>query len=499
MAFIPAQAGAFSTSLEMCSPPVFYPAHAPAHFNYGHLYYNVCLQSTANDTRVAANQQARQVLYFNNVQPPNVYPQNYFTYSFSPPYPYHERHQALTSVHLLTASIYQGEVVNERTERRLSGLVNQCETLAQLKEIIIAVKNIGQAPGWNVLLIEKMLKKCIKLGKNDKEINRTEIQVVINLIMSLPSQFITEKGDRLRYSPKTITLFLKACALTQDLERAKQILIDRNGEESLLTSWGISVNIKHINTFILVCVATKEWRFVWEAITNNSLMITLGNHTPNTETCLNLLRLCAKTKHFSEAKWLLFGDKEHESFVSEHNITPKYKVVREFVITCFAAQRALASIDELIDAINQWKIPMKPLIRAYTATLEPDKFDKAISTGLAENVFLPNLGLNDNCLEFNFQTIFANSSKDDIDSLGIPFEFAKLLFEYHVMTRGHNVLQFIADPNWGSHLRLKLAKFSMEKFNKTFVNTLTSPNRFRYLPEDTSSSLNSSNSKNTSS
>ncbi|MCL1077416.1 hypothetical protein D5R81_05730 [Parashewanella spongiae] len=191
----------------------------------------------------------------------------------------------------------------------------------------------------------------------------------------------------------TCTNLLTACAETGRYAEAKSLVLGDGNTVSLMQRWGIKPNVPIYCAFIMVCAKTSQFDSAWQLVCGDKPV--MAPHLPlkaDSITCINLLRACAETGRYAEAKSLVLGDgdKTTASLMQQWDIKPDAAVYSAFITVC-AKTGQFDSAWQLVCGDKPVMAPHLPLkadkitcINLLTACAEVGRYAEAKSLVLGD-------------------------------------------------------------------------------------------------------------------
>ncbi|MCL1079525.1 hypothetical protein D5R81_15890 [Parashewanella spongiae] len=317
--------------------------------------------------------------------------------------------------------------------------------------------------------------------------------------------------------PNAITCIglLTVYAATKQFEAAERLVM---GERSYMSEWKVDVNIKVYGAFLGVCAQTEQFEAAQKVLTilnDNARAMELKDEIkPDAITCIDLLTVYAATKQFEAAERLVMGER---SYMSEWKVAVNIKVYNAFLGVCAqteqfkAAQKVLTILKDNLRAIQpkdqikpnvitcvallivyaatnqseaaerlvfgneqeqsyllEWEIAPHFLIYAYWALVSENDFDKSMDKLCRLDLCHKQLGLVGSVFNCHVDSIFSCSLSKDISS-GVPFQFAKALYQFHCRRNGKLAIEkIITGHNLGQTLKTSFISFLKEEHQLEF-------------------------------
>ncbi|RLV58342.1 hypothetical protein D5018_17845 [Parashewanella curva] len=219
----------------------------------------------------------------------------------------------------------QRQITIDRAGYLLNSLVSSCNKLSSLVNIIQEITQFTPNTHWDVRLINKLLHKALEF----EDLDPCDFNGIFTAITNLRSNF----------EARTCTLLLQLARLNANILDANKLLFGNEFNDSLIRQWGVKLNISICNAFIAVCAQTENFELAWSLFSGHEVLIKpKSGVTPDTITCLALLKLCSTTGHFYEAKALVLGDMQREkktpSLMSVWGVKPNIKIYSTFIGVC---------------------------------------------------------------------------------------------------------------------------------------------------------------------
>ena len=220
----------------------------------------------------------------------------------------------------------------------------------------------------NIALCSVYLTVCAKTGKFSEAYEFLNIDSSNNMQRRWPKSPI--KPNLI-----TATNFLVACAECGELEAAKQLLFDVDGQPSWLSRWGLTPDIALGNVYLTVCAKTGKFSEAYEFLnidSSNNMQRRWPNAKPSIKpdliTAMNFLVACAECGELEAAKRLLFGVDDQPSWLSRWGLTPDIALCSVYLTVCaktgkFNEAYEFLNIDSPNSMQQRWpnaKPPIKP-------------------------------------------------------------------------------------------------------------------------------------------
>ncbi len=307
-----------------------------------------------------------------------------------------------------------------------------------------------------------------------------------------------------------------------DIDSAQRLVFGDDVQSSLLKQWGVAETIKIYNSLLGVCAAAKN-KEVTERVLALFIRIIAANANkkegarchpvPERISCICLLTAFASYGDIDSAELLVFGDGKQPSLLKQWGIKETTEILNALLGVCAAAKNkkvtervlevfirnaaankkegakrhpvpdkiacsclliAFASYLDTVSAarlvfgdgerrsyLSRWGIRPSPQIYAYWALVDPDNFDQRILELTESNICHQNLGLTDNILNCHSKSIFNEPVET---STGVPFEFAKALYEYHLnRNQSGNTIEIVTGHNSEDKLKSQFISYFREK------------------------------------
>ncbi|MCL1079524.1 hypothetical protein D5R81_15885 [Parashewanella spongiae] len=242
-----------------------------------------------------------------------------------------------------------------------------------------------------------------------------------------------EPKNEIKPDAITCIVLLTVYAATKQFKAAERLVMD---EQSYMSEWKVAVNIKVYNAFLGVCAQTEQFEAAQKVLSilkDNVLAEQPKNAIkPDAITCIELLTVYTATNQFEAAERLVFGNKQEQSYLLEWGITPNF------------------------------------LIYAYWALVNENDFDKSMDKLCRLDLCHKQLGLVGSVFNCHVDSIFSCSLSKDISS-GVPFQFAKALYQYHCRRNGKLAIEkIITGHHLGQTLKTNFISFLKEEHQLEF-------------------------------
>ncbi len=263
---------------------------------------------------------------------------------------------------------------------------------------------------------------------------------------------------------------LTACAEAGDFDKAVLLLFGNKRAPALIHRWGVKLNVFMCNAFITVCGKTENIDKAWALVSGqNTVMTAEHNLPPDAITCVNLLTACAEAGDFDKAVLLLFGNECAPALIQRRGVKLDVSMCNAFITVCGKTGNISAAKADLIKIMNESGVSVTAHIKALLASLESEKFQETVESGIRSNLYHHNLGITQNSLDLHIDKIFKTSSGDTDNKTGVPLEFAKLLFCYLKEIRGRHITSIITGYHGKHTLKDGMITFIRDKYNLTFT------------------------------
>ncbi len=271
-------------------------------------------------------------------------------------------------------------------------------------------------------------------------------------------------------TPDAITCvnLLTACAEAGDFNKAVLLLFGDENMPGLINKWGVKLTVPMCNAFITVCGKTGNIDKAWALVSGKDAVMT-AQLPPNAMTCVNLLMACAEACDFDKAVLLLFGNQSVPALIQRWGVKLDVPVCNAFITVCGKTRNVGAAKADLIKIMNESGVSITTHTKALLASLEEEKFQQTVESGIRSNLYHHNLGITQNSLDLHVDKIFKISSDDTDNGKGVPLEFAKLLFRYLRDIRGQHISSIITGYHGGHTLKDGMITFIKDKYHLTFV------------------------------
>ncbi len=138
-----------------------------------------------------------------------------------------------------------------------------------------------------------------------------------------------------------------------------------------------------------------------------------------------------------------------------------------FLMFCFKNKQA-GLAKKMMDMCGQYNITITPTIQALFAIQESSEFKAQLRRGIDNNTFRENLGLKDGELNLHISAVFRDIKKSKETTLGLPFEFAKQLWFYH-LEKDETITVLVTGYHGNTKLRQQLLEFADENDFQIFI------------------------------
>ncbi len=232
----------------------------------------------------------------------------------------------------------------------------------------------------------------------------------------------------------------------------------------------------HLLELISRYVMTFKWQARLSAYEIADLVSVNSRHMQlpaNTKLCNALIGLFAvtKSKELTDGMIEMFMRNvylEKYTYTAEPLIVPD-ETTCVCLLTAFASYRDINGADRLVfgdkrrtSHLRSWGIRPGSDIYAYWTLVDSDNFAKRIKKLIKRNICHRNLGLIDNVLHCDCESIFNNEIGKT--SKYVPFEFAKALYEYHLnQSKSGNTINILTDHNSDDKLKSQFISYFREK------------------------------------
>ncbi len=129
-----------------------------------------------------------------------------------------------------------------------------------------------------------------------------------------------------------------------------------------------------------------------------------------------------------------------------------------FLTFCFKNKQAELA-KKMMEMYGRYNITITPVMQALFAVQEPGDFKAQLLRGINNNIFRENLGLTGGALNFHISAVFRDIKKSEETALGLPFEFAKQLWFYH-LEKGEKITALITGYHGSTKLRQQLLELA---------------------------------------
>ncbi len=275
---------------------------------------------------------------------------------------------------------------------------------------------------------------CALLGLCAATKNKDVTERVLALLTKNAAANNREKAQRYPVpDERTCTCLLTAFASYQDIDSAVRLVFGDDGRPSLLEQWGLTADNEIYSALLGICAAAGNKKvtervlalFIRNAAADNEAQAQ-ALPVPDEIACIRLLMAFASYQDTESAQRLVFGDGQRQSYLSRWRLTPGSDIY------------------------------------AYWALVDSDNFAQRIEELTDRNICHQSLGLIHNTLNFHSNCIFNNGFEDT--PKGVPFEFAKALYEYHLnRNQSGNSINIITGYNSGDKLKSQFISYFREK------------------------------------
>ncbi len=131
---------------------------------------------------------------------------------------------------------------------------------------------------------------------------------------------------------------------------------------------------------------------------------------------------------------------------------------RAFLSFCFK-NKQIELAKKMMDMCAQYKITITPAMHALFVMQEPGNFKAQLQRGIENNIYRAHLGLTDGSLDLHISAVFQDSKNSEEATLGLPFEFAKQLWFYH-LEKGKTITSLITGYHGKTKLREQILEFA---------------------------------------
>ncbi len=143
------------------------------------------------------------------------------------------------------------------------------------------------------------------------------------------------------------------------------------------------------------------------------------------------------------------------------NIPYDERTCGTFLAFCFK-NKQVGLAKRMMQMCEKYKITITPTMQALFAIQEPGDFKAQLRRGIENKIYRANLGLTDGALDFHISAVFRGIKKSEETSSGLPFEFAKQLWFYHLehLEKDKTITTLITGYHGSTKLREQLLEFA---------------------------------------